>query len=172
MTEPFLARPDMIYKDSYIAMWREFIAEKRYPSWNMDKLEAHFDEYVDVVHARETDPMPGYVPQSDYWLIVNGEVAGNTSIRHYLNAGLERFGGHIGYQIRPSMRRRGYGTLQCKLALDIMRQMGIPRALITCDDDNIGSWRIIEANGGVLQDKIDNGRGVLTRRYWVDTGAG
>jgi len=45
--------------------------------------------------------------------------------------------------------------------------MGITDILITCDDDNIGSQKIIEANNGILQDTIDNERGVLTRRYWI-----
>ena len=88
-------------------------------------------------------------------------------MRHHLNESLKRYGGHIGYKIRPSYRRRGYGALICKLGIQGGAQTGVGDILITCDDDNIGSSRIIEANGGVLQDKIDNGRGVLTRRYWI-----
>ena len=88
-------------------------------------------------------------------------------MRHRLNDSLQRFGGHVGYKIRPSCRRRGYGALICRLGIEQARLLGIGDILITCDDDNIGSARIIEANGGVLQDRIDNDRGVLTRRYWI-----
>lgn len=165
--DPFLARPHIQYKKSFIAAMREFAREGNRPPWNFDSLQNHFDEYVETVRAAETDPMPGYVPQTTYWLIVAGQYTGEIDIRHHLTPALERFGGHIGYRIRPSMRQKGYGTLQLKLALPHVWEMGIARALITCDDDNIGSQKIIEANGGILQDKVDNRRGVLTRRYWI-----
>ncbi len=166
--EPFLSRPDICYQQSFIEATREFHAEGTKPPWHYDLLEKNFDEFVALRLSYENDPPPGYVPQSDYWLIAEGIFAGRISIRHQLNATLLRYGGHIGYEIRPSMRRRGYGTLQCALGLQKTWELGITRALITCDDDNIGSIRIIEANGGILQDKVDNGRGVLTRRYWVE----
>lgn len=172
MSEPFLSQPSLIYRDSYIAAWRELAEEGRFPSWNFDMLTAHFDEYLDVIRARETDPLPGFVPESTYWLIVGDQYVGTISIRHYLTPALRRFGGHIGYIIRPSYRGQGYGTLQCRLALNIARSMGLTRALITCDDNNVGSYKIIEANGGVLLDRVDNRRGVLTRRYWVDLSDG
>lgn len=164
----FLSPPAVQYKDSFIAAMREFHREGRNPDWNFESLEAHFEEYVVVQLAREHDPLPGRVPQTDYWLIVDNIYAGRISIRHHLNSSLEKFGGHIGYDIRPSMRHKGYGTLQCRLALAKARERGLERVLITCDDDNIGSQKIIEANGGVLLDKVDNGRPTLTRRYWID----
>ncbi|MEO1290688.1 MAG: GNAT family N-acetyltransferase, partial [Chloroflexota bacterium] len=138
------------------------------PPWSFTALNNHFDEYVDTVLEHADQPLPGFVPQTTYWLIVAEQYAGTIDIRHHLTSALQKFGGHIGYQIRPSMRQKGYGTLQLKLCLPIVWQMGIERVLITCDDDNIGSQKIIEANGGVLQDKVDNGRASLTRRYWVE----
>ena len=60
-----------------------------------------------------------------------------------------------------------FPVVQGRLGIEQARRRNISDILITCDDDNIGSCRIIEANGGILQDKIDNGRGVLTRRYWI-----
>ena len=163
----FLTRPHMDYKDSFIEATREFEAEGERPPWNYDMLINRFDEYVDTLLANETDPFAGYVPQTTYWLIVDNVYAGTIDIRHYLTESLEKFGGHIGYRIRPTMRQKNYGTLQLKLALPYVWAMGIERALITCDDDNIASQRIIEANGGVFQDKVDNGRRSLTRRYWI-----
>lgn len=169
MQAPFLTLPDVRYKASFISATREFLqVDGRRPPWKFDKLATDFAEYVKTVRADRDDPLPGRVPQTVYWLIAEGVFAGRVSIRHHLIPALERFGGHIGYEIRPSMRRRGYGRLQCKLVLAEARKMGLKRVLITCDDDNIGSIKIIEANGGVLQDKLDNKRRSLTRRYWVD----
>jgi predicted acetyltransferase len=157
----------MEYQQSYLAAVHEFLAEGILPAWNPEMIEQHFDEYVQTLLERATDPLPGYVPSTDYWLIAEGVYAGDINLRHYLIPALEKFGGHIGYRIRPSMRRKGYGTIQCRLALEKGWELGLERVLITCDDDNIGSYKIIEANGGVLLDRVDNGRPVLSRRYWV-----
>ena len=165
---PFLARPNIQYKDSFILATREFEEEGERPPWNYGVLEANFDEYVETLLANESSPFPGYVPQTTYWLIVDDLYAGTIDIRHHLTTNLRKFGGHIGYRIRPTMRRKNYGTLQLTLALPKTWDLGIERALITCDDDNIGSQKIIEANGGMLQDKVDNGRSSLTRRYWIE----
>lgn len=165
---PFLARPSEQYKAGYIESVYEYIMENLGVSWNPQILEEHFDDYLATLRDAETDPLQGDVPTSYYWLIVDGQTyAGELELRHYLNASLERFGGHIGYKIRPTMRRQGYGTLICELGILEARRMGITDVLITCDDDNIGSQKVIEANGGILQDKINNQRGVLTRRYWI-----
>lgn len=169
MNESFLARPDVRYKDSFINALREFHTVDNYtPPWNWDKLKNNFDEYVTLRCSYKTDPPQGRVPQTEYWLIDDDQFIGQIDIRHHLNDALKRFGGHIGYRIRPSARQQGYGTLQLKLALPKVWGLGIQRALVTCDDDNIGSQRIIEANGGILHDKIDNGRYSLTRRYWIN----
>lgn len=167
-THLHLTRPESRYKASFIVALREFEREGQRPPWNYQMLEDEFDEYVATVRRAATEPLAGYVPQTTYWLIADQQFAGQIDIRHHLTPALRRFGGHIGYRVRPSMRRKGYGTAQLALALPLVWSMGITRALITCDDDNIGSQRIIEENGGVLQDKVDNARGVLTRRYWVD----
>lgn len=168
MSEPFLIHPTIDYKDSFIAAVHEFEKEGIRPPWNYEKLDEHFDEYVEALLARESDPLPSFVPQTDYWLIANGVYAGRIGLRHLLTVSLQRFGGHIGYQIRPVMRQKGYGTLQLKLVLPKAWAIGLKRVLITCDDDNIGSYKIIENNGGILIDKINNGRVVLTRRYWIN----
>lgn len=169
MTQPFLTYPTMAYKASYIAAQYEALAhDGRKPRWHFDKLATHFDEYVATLLARRDAPLPGEVPQTEYWLIVDQQYAGSIGLRHALTPALLRYGGHIGYDIRPSMRRKGYGTVQCRLALAEAAGMGLARVLITCDDNNIGSIKIIEANGGVLENKVDNGLAALTRRYWVD----
>ncbi|MYD10520.1 MAG: GNAT family N-acetyltransferase [Chloroflexi bacterium] len=173
MTQPKarLTRPHRRYKASYIdALW-EFISEGRAATWHPEILRRRFDEYLRVLRQAESEPLAGMVPASRFWLIGDTDhYLGDVDVRHCLNEALGRYGGHIGYNIRPSERRKGYGKLICRLGILEARKLGIGDILITCDDDNIGSRKVIEANGGRFQDRIDNGRAVLTRRYWILAG--
>lgn len=102
-----------------------------------------------------------------HWWIVEGDTyLGAVDLRHYLNDFLLDVGGHIGYSIRPSARRRGLATWALGAVLPEARALGLDRVLVTCDDDNIGSARSIERNGGVLEDVRTTGAG-LKRRYWI-----
>lgn len=76
------------------------------------------------------------------------------------------FGGHIGYSVKPSERRKGYASQLIQLALDHYRARGIDRVLLTCDKDNIASAKVIQHNGGQLEDeRQENNR--ITQRYWI-----
>lgn len=167
MHEPFITPPDARYCESFCAAVAEFQDEGRWLSYDTDALREQFEQFCVLLRARRSRPPAGMVPESIFWLIAEEQFAGRLSLRHRLNRELERYGGHIGYEIRPSLRRRGYGRLICRLGLEEARKLGLARVLLTCDDDNVGSFRIIESNGGLLQDRIDNGRHALTRRYWV-----
>jgi predicted acetyltransferase len=112
----------------------------------------------------ETARPAGYVPDTLLWLSDGAEWLGRLSIRHELNEMLLEVGGHIGYDVRPSARRRGHGTEMLRQALPMARQLGIDPALVTCDVDNIGSRKVIEANRGRLEDER---HGKL--RFWVPT---
>lgn len=113
----------------------------------------------------------GWVPSSFLVAEVNGAIVGRVSIRHELNPFLSRVGGHIGYAVRPQFRRRGYAAEIFRQSLQVAAGLGIDPALVTCDDDNAGSARVIERQGGVLEDVDDDGsRPVGKRRYWVPTG--
>jgi predicted acetyltransferase len=113
---------------------------------------------------------PGIVPWTDLFGFVDDVVAGRVSVRHRLTEALERFGGHIGYGVRPAYRRRGYATALLRAGLAVARDLGIDPALITCDDDNVGSITVIERCGGALADVVELDDGRLRRRYWVPTG--
>lgn len=168
LEKAFLTAPQRRYKDSYIEAVYEYIGEKRTVNWHPEILRTRFGEYLKVVEQMKSEPLAGMAPATLFWLIGDGNVyIGDVDVRHCLNDSLKRFGGHIGYKIRPSFRRRGYGALICRLGIEQARRLGVGDILITCDEDNIGSYKIIEANGGILQDRIDNNRGVLTRRYWI-----
>lgn len=93
------------------------------------------------------------------------------SIRHALTPFLERVGGHIGYVVVPEYRRQGYATAILRQSLQIARQkLGLTRVLLTCDDDNIGSIRVIEKNRGILESVVTGTNGETSkRRYWIAT---
>lgn len=156
------------------AFMQEFIVagESRY-GWMNEYLESgSFRGYLDFIEtcARGEFKPEIYVPQSTFFLAnPRGELLGITRLRHYLNPSLEIEGGHIGYAVRPSARRQGCATRQLALVLDQARGISLARVLVTCDDDNIGSARTIEKNGGLLEDKrVSPHSGRLIRRYWIE----
>ncbi len=166
-----LVPPAVVYRDSYLAAAHEFAAEGRYRQADLAQLRADFPGFVALLRG-QSDPAkvsPGRVAETVLWLVDGREYLGRVSIRHALNDWLRQVGGHIGYEIRPSQRRRGYGTLILRLALPTARDLGLPRVLITCDADNHGSRRIIEANGGQFENAVvEPGRTVRKLRYWID----
>ena len=108
-------------------------------------------------------------PATTYWLVDNGEYIGGVSIRHELNEHLKNIGGHIGYDIRPSKRQQGYGTNVLALALPKAKELGISRVLVTCNVTNTASRKIIEKNGGVLENQVpDPETGIDKLRFWIE----
>ena len=105
-----------------------------------------------------------------FWLVRGGTaIVGTSQLRHTLTPDLEHEGGHIGYNIRPSQRRKGYGTRLLGLLLGKARGLGLQRVLLTCDTDNVASARIIEKNGGRLDsDGISGKSGKPISRYWIE----
>ena len=110
---------------------------------------------------------PDRVPSSFLVAEVEGTLAGRVSIRHEFNDFLAAYGGHIGYCVRPMFRRRGLASEILGQALIIARAHGVDRVLVTCDEDNIASAKVIESHGGVLEDRRVDPDGVLKRRYWI-----
>lgn len=128
-------------------------------------------EQLDVLdrEARGVALAPGRVP-SDYLIgQVGPDIVGRVSIRHELTPMLLEVGGHIGYAVRPAFRRRGHATRMLELSVQRMAGLGVDRVLVTCDEDNTGSARVIERCGGVLEDIRSVADGVPgKRRYWID----
>lgn len=141
----------------------------------IDRIEADFDGFLAELTRQTGDILlPGgklipRVPQDMCWLVEGERFIGETGIRYRLNDWLIQIGGHVGYGIRPKFQRQGYGKLILKLALRRLKAAGIERALVTCYDHNIASAKVIEANGGLLENVIDDPRGGgRSRRYWID----
>jgi predicted acetyltransferase len=109
------------------------------------------------------------VPETFLFAFAGARLVGRVAIRHHLTPALLQAGGHIGYAVLPAFRRRGYATEMLRLALGVARDgLGLTRVLLTCDDDNAASIRVIEKNGGVLEDVVAGAGGAAaTRRYWI-----
>jgi predicted acetyltransferase len=165
---PELIRPTVALQRSYIAALAEYQAEGRYPQLDLTALRQDLSGHITELVAKERLATQMIVPESVFWLVEGEAFIGRVSIRHYLNSWLLRVGGHIGYDICPSKRLLGYGTEILRLALLEARRLGVSRALITCDEDNVGSMRIIEKNGGDLENiLVVEGLPKAKRRYWI-----
>ena len=167
---PLLTEPAERYRESFLEALREFQAEGRHLDLDAARLAADFGGFVRGLRAeadRATLP-PGRVPQTTYWLIDGDEFIGRSSLRHELTPALLEIGGHIGYEIRPGKRRRGYGHAILRLTLAKAGALGLRAVLVTCAADNIGSRRVIERNGGRFEDRRAGPDGDRpTLRYWI-----
>lgn len=100
----------------------------------------------------------------------DSKIVGMIQVRHYFNEYLEKYAGHIGYSIRPTERRKGYGTEMLKMALPFCSSIGLDKVLVTCNDDNIGSEKVMLANGGEYESTVfEPEEGVNLKRYWIKT---
>ena len=149
---PRLVPPEPRLRASFAAAMDEFAAEGRgspsdrtvIGSYLRDHAgdvadEAAFEAFCAAVRAQalEATPRPdGWVPATELWWVDADEFLGRVAIRHRLTPMLLEVGGHIGYDVRPSARRRGHATEMLRQALGIARGLGIDRALVTCDADN------------------------------------
>ena len=180
---PQLLLPSAVLAPSYRAAMADFAAEGRGSPEDDSALGRQLRDFAAQWHTEEgferflaklradadtSQPPPAnWVHSSTYWWSEGEEFLGAIRIRHQLTPALLEHGGHIGYDIAPKARRRGHGTAMLRAALPIAAGLGVERALITCDADNIGSRKVIEANGGVLEDER---AGML--RFWAPTAPG
>lgn len=166
-----LVKPSIEYKDTFIAGLKEFQAEGL--PWvmdiNLEHLNQNFTAFVESELKKKTlwtKDKP--VDQTELWAIADGVYVGRIAIRHRLNEDLKVMGGHIGYDTVPRFRGRGVASTMLKLALPVARDLGLNKALLTCNDDNVQSIRVIEKNGGVLGERIlQSPLGPLKRYYWI-----
>jgi predicted acetyltransferase len=180
-----LATPHPGLHRSFLAAADEFFAvgEDRYAnllSWPADpgfpgveftrealespEVFADFAAFIASQRLEDSPRPSSFVPFTERWMVAEGEYVGRISLRHTLTELLLTWGGHIGYSVRPSARRRGHATRALAGMLPVCAELGIDPVLVTCDIDNVGSRRTIEKNGGVYEDTRE---GKL--RYWVPT---
>lgn len=125
-------------------------------------------EYIESLETKETNGKN--VPDSTFFCLDTDRniFVGAVNIRHYLNEQLLAVDGHIGDGIRPSERRKGYGTKMVALAVIECQKLGIQNILMCCDKVNTASARTIINNGGVLENEVDDD-GTIVQRYWIKT---
>jgi predicted acetyltransferase len=179
---PELVSPTTALMASYLTAMAEFRAEGRGDAddhssiggelrvrssvWHTPEVFASF--VADLLADADPDhPRPaGWVACTTLWWAHEDEFLGRIAVRHELTDGLRIFGGHIGYDVRPTARRVGHATSMLRAVLPRARSLGVtPSALLTCDTANLASRKVIEANGGILAEEDDD-----IRRYWVPTG--
>ncbi len=175
--------PDVRLRRSYLAAISEFAAEgcgapgdrsntaRQIRTWSgIWESEDGFSTFVEELRA-ESDPLRarphGLVTSTTWWWVEGEEYLGRIALRHHLNEELLEIAGHIGYEVRPSARRRGNATAMLAALLPLVRAVGIDAVLITCDVTNVGSRRVIQANGGLLEDER---HGKL--RFWIPRAPG
>ncbi len=173
---PRLIAPDALFAQSYADALAEGLGEAPATQYEIDWVREDFADWLRAendmtrrIVLPDGSEVPR-VPETRLWLVAGQDFIGRIHIRHALSDSLELQGGHVGYAIRASARGKGYGHLILRLAVPEIKKLGISKALITCDDTNTASARIIEKAGGKLQDTVTvQGHGVPVRRYWLTT---
>lgn len=168
---PHLISPTLDLKDSFFKLVEDY--QRFDPETGANYIDAthNFSDYIQSKEKESSgsDLRPGYVPQSTFWLVTpDRDIVGVSRLRHYLNPKLEIIGGHIGYDVPPSKRGQGYATILLTQTLKMAFDMSIRRVLLTVDQINTASIRVIEKNNGILSGtNIDPDTHEPQNLYWI-----
>ncbi|QQS87880.1 GNAT family N-acetyltransferase [Fusobacterium canifelinum] len=172
MEKIILVKPDLSYADEIIKYKEESLAESPLinGSAGLDRLSS-IEDWLEELNKRSCeDTVPkGLVPSSTYLGIREKDnyIVGMIDIRHYLNEYLTQVGGNIGYSVRKSERNKGYAKQMLKLALEKCKELKIKKVLITCDEDNIASEKVIlSANAKFEDTRCIDGKNI--KRFWIE----
>ena len=172
MEKIILVKPDLSYADEIIKYKEESLKESPLinGSAGLNRFSSIEDWLQELKKRSSKDTVPkGLVPSSTYLAVREKDnyIVGMIDIRHYLNEYLTQVGGHIGYGVRKTERNKGYAKQMLKLALEKCKELKIKRVLITCDEDNIASEKVILSANAKLED-IRNVDGENKKRFWID----
>ena len=147
-----LQRPSHQTIDSYFAFVEALNnnGDKVWEGYLPEDGESKLD-FLHRVLSRETNPTSGFVHETIYWPCLDDVVIGRISLRHHLNENLSEFGGHVGYEVHPAYRLKGFATEMLKLVLSTPKANEVGRILLTCSPENAASIKTIVANGGILE---------------------
>ncbi|MGR3764359.1 GNAT family N-acetyltransferase [Rossellomorea sp. NS-SX7] len=166
-----LVKPSPEYKEEYLDFHKEWKSsgEDMIP-WVIKKDPSDFNEMIQsLLDAEKGKNLPqGWVPDTTFWLVEeNNRVLGVVNIRHSLTENLMNSGGHVGYGIRPSERKKGYATKLLSLSLEKTKELGIDATLVVCDKWNEASKRTILNNGGISDKDFIEEDGNVILRFWI-----
>ena len=172
MDKIILVKPDLSYADEIIKYKEESLAESPIinGSAGLDRFSSIEIWFEELKKRSCEDTVPkGLVPSSTYLAVREKDnyIVGMIDIRHYLNEYLTQVGGNIGYGVRKTERNKGYAKQMLKLALEKCKDLKIKKVLITCDEDNIASEKVILSANAKLED-IRNVDGENKKRFWID----
>ena len=172
MDKIILVKPNLSYADEIIKYKEESLAESPIinGSAGLDRFSS-IEVWLEELKKRSCeDTVPkGLVPSSTYLAVREKDnyIVGMIDIRHYLNEYLTQVGGNIGYGVRKTERNKGYAKQMLKLALEKCKELKIKKVLITCDEDNIASEKVILSANAKLED-IRNVDGENKKRFWIE----
>ncbi len=173
MEKLILLKPTKEYEQQAKDFIQEFIDNnsKINGTGSLDSHTDNYDEWLVMVddYSKGLNLKDGYSPASTYFAVrkTDNRIVGMINIRHQLSEYLLRHGGHIGYGVRPTERKKGYATEILHLGLEKCNELGIDKVLLTCDKDNIGSVKTIQNNYGLLENEILDD-GTIVQRFWID----
>jgi predicted acetyltransferase len=167
----FLRRPSIELKEQYLSFYQEWkeSGEDMVP-WVISKDPSNFEAMIQFLRDNENEEkLPdNWVPDSTFWLVTESQkIIGAVNIRYRLTEKLLNCGGHIGYGIRPSERRKGYATKLLALSLDKTKELGIQNVLVVCDEGNVASEKTIVNNGGIQDTSYVEEDGNVVKRFWI-----
>jgi len=165
-----LRQPVLSDKQEFLAFISEWGDEKLIIPAAVQLKGRSYEQFISELPLREKGliDMDKLVPDNTYILVdKKNHIYGALNFRHTLNDYLMQYGGHIGYGIRPSERGKGFGNMILKEGLEIAKKFGLDKVLITCDEQNIPSARVIQGNGGKFENKVYKNDGWI-HRYWVN----
>ncbi len=167
-----LVLPTYSYKEKVLAYKADFLVngEKLAGGAGLDNAQT-FEDWYDAWNDNlsELTVRAGLVPATTFLAVdENDNLCGMIDIRHRLNDYLLSFGGHIGYSVIKSQRRKGIASKMLALALIECKKIGLSRVLITCDKENIASAKTIVNSGGVLENEVLENE-IIKQRYWIST---
>ena len=163
-----LVLPAERWRESFLRALCEF--QKEGLLWwfggGLETAEQDFAGFVARKLADSSRCGNGFVPKTHYWALMEGQFVGRITIHHELSDALRVEGGHIGYDTVPSFRGRGVATEMLRQVLPLARALGLTEVLLTCDDSNAASIRVIEKNGGLLHETKAVREGLPPKRYY------
>ena len=172
MEKIILVKPDLSYSDEIIKYKEESLKESALinGSAGLNRFSS-IEDWLEELKKRSSEATvpEGLVPSSTYLGVREKDnyIVGMIDIRHYLNEYLTQVGGNIGYSVRKTERNKGYAKQMLKLALEKCRDLKMKKVLITCDEDNIASEKVILSANAKFEDIrcID---GENKKRFWID----